>query len=218
MTWWEQGVLTVSLLGSVLINGNPVGPILTLGVLNGWTQFMVNFTATGSTTLTFTALLNAITFLDDVSITLAIICYSGKSLVHAKNVETGEISDVTADSIVAGKYEVFNVDKNEFVPVIYNAISSPTKRYMRIKKNLLGENVPHTDFDVTSGHYLMINGERIKAGKIPGAKRIKVKPEHVYTICVPESCPILINGLHVMAWGKDELEAKNILWKENSLE
>ena len=90
---------------------------------------------------------------------------------------------------------------------------------MLIKKNLLGENCPNADFFVTSGHKVLVNGKIIKAGKIPGARRVKVKPELVYSICVASQSIIRVNNMDVVAWGYDKWLAYSkehrITWTNN---
>lgn len=183
-----------------------------------WQFFSFNVVIPDATaTVSFTSTIQNVIYIDNVSLVLAIVCYSGKSIVYAKNSETNEISNVLAKDIIAGKHEVFDVEKQAFVPVIHNAITGPTKRYRLIKKDLLGESKPSEDFYVTSGHKIVVNGHEIKARDIPGATRSKTAPEKVYTICVQDRCPILVNGLDVIAWGKEELEAKSINWTENKI-
>lgn len=148
------------------------------------------------------------------------ICYSGNSYVLAKNILTNEISEVMARNIMSGIHEVYSISEDKFVPVVYNIVTGPTIRYMLIKKNSFGEDKPNNDFYITGGHKIIINGSEIKAADLPNAKRIKVKPELVYSICIENRGPIIVNNLSVMAWGKNEwlqkCQSKNISWANNS--
>ena len=178
---------------------------------NIWVQHQIQFTATtAASTITFVAVgLIAPVQLDAISIVAApIICYSGKSLIHCRDMETGEIGNVMAKDIVVGKHEAFDTISKKFVPILKNPITGPTVRYMKIEKNLFGEGKPFKNFYVTSGHRLLVNGEEMRASEIPGAKRVRVEPENVYSLCVPKRTAISINGLDVMAWSHDKWIAK----------
>ena len=213
---------------TVEINGVPTPFIIPN--INFWNQFSINFFAlAGSTTIQFfntTGFPNipgVSIFLDDVSVTaIPIICYSGESIVKCRNKVTDEIVDAKVKDIVSTIHEVYSTKNKKFVPVKYNILSGVTNRFMLIKKDSLGENQPSEDFYVTSGHILVINGKEIKARRVPGAKRIKVKSEKVYSICVENRQPILVNGLDVMAWGKskwlDYAAEKDLVWIDNKLE
>ena len=90
-----------------------------------------------------------------------------------------------------------------------------------IKKDSIGENQPSSDFYVTGGHVIVINGKETKARRIPNAKKVKVRSQKVYSICIEERQPILVNNLDVMAWGESEFleHAKKVTlnWKDNKL-
>lgn len=169
---------------------------------------------------------NSATFASFTTVTVGlfavppIVCFSGKSKVLAKDIQTGKILEVLAENIEADIHEVYNTKKQQFVSVKYNIVTGPTMRYMRIKKDSLGENQPNEDFYITSGHVIMINGTPIKARHIPQAKRIKVKSENIYTICTDAGGPILINGLEVMSYKYQKwLEyaaKKNIILKNDA--
>ena len=110
-----------------------------------------------------------------------------------------EIYDIEARYVECGVHEVFSTTKQQFVPVKHVVVSEPTERFIRIKKDTLGENKPTEDLYITSGHVLMINGGFIKARDVPQAERIKIKAEPVYSICTNKGGPILVNGLGVLS-------------------
>lgn len=171
--------------------------------------------------LTFTGLGGTVILIDDVSITQAVICYAGESLVHTKDIATGKIEDIEAKNVYSGVHEVFSVNKNEFIPVKLNVVSGLTKDIRLIKKDALGENQPSQDLYITSGHRIVINGVSTKVRRIPQAKRVKrQEPILVYSICVDKHQPILVNNLPVIAWGHDEWlqssRKKAISWKNNT--
>ena len=194
--------------------------------IDDWTVRSFPYVAIGATSIEIHVLAPNSTefnlYFDDFSIIESVICFSGNSLIYAKNIETGIIENVLAKDIISGVHQVFSTIEQKFVPVIYNIVTGPTRRYMWIKKNAIAPDQPSSNFYVTSGHYLMINGVKIKAGKIPQAKRIKVKPEMVYTICTNEGGPILVNGLEVFSYNYDEwieyAACKKLVWSGNIIQ
>lgn len=151
-----------------------------------------------------------------------IICYSGKSMVLVKNVLTDEIVEIEASNVKSGIHQVFNTNDNCFVPVKLNIVTGTIERFMLIKKNSLGTNLPNADFFVTSGHKVVINEVEMKARKVPGAVRVKVRPQKIYSICTEIRCPIMVNGLSVISWGYDDwINYSNKLginWSDNGHE
>lgn len=149
------------------------------------------------------------------------ICFAGDSMVLTKNVLTGEIAEIEAQNVISNLYEVFNTVENKFVPMVYNIVSGPARKYKLIKKNAFGENCPNADLKITSGHKIIYQNREIKVGKIKGLKTIKVKPELVYSICTIDGCPILVNNVQVMTWKKEEwldkVRKENIYWRDNKI-
>jgi len=167
-----------------------------------------------STTISFTYNLNSPTVvdrgvsIDDVSV-VQVVCFSGDSIVLTKNTINDVESEIEASVLDADTHEVYSVNDQKFIPIKSIVTSGPYNRFMLIQKDALGKNQPNKDFYVTSGHNLMINGIETKARDIPQAKRIKTKPEKLYTICTEKHEPILVNNLPVIAWGHDEWLNKN---------
>ena len=183
-------------------NDDPIDlfPIITSSCDYVFTTVFVPDTPTTTITLTSTLSFSDVIFFDNFSIVPIIICFSGNSIVHAKNTTTGLIDNVAAKDLIVGYHEVYNSRKRAFVPIKHIVKTGPTKRYRLIKKDSISENKPSDDFYVTSGHVIFIDGVPVKAKHIPGAKRVKVKPETVYSICTEKGGPILVNGLDVMAY------------------
>ena len=221
LSFWARGVLQNPQVPYSIGDTSYMSPPVTLTPV--WTNVTQVFEATSTSTLVLfqTPTVGADVYeIDNITfILLAGPCFSGKSLVYCKNSNTGNISTIMAKNIVAGEHDVYNVNENKFVPVVHSIIASTTTRYMLIKKNLLGPDKPFEDFYVTTGHKIVINGVEKKAKDIEGAIKVKVPAEKIYTICVENRAPILINGLNVMAWGKEEWKnystKQNIIWKEN---
>lgn len=158
--------------------------------------------------------------LDDVTVVAGVACYSGDSIIKTRNIKTGEINDIIAKNVYSNTHEVFSVTKNEFIPVKLNIVCGPSNKFRVIGKNTLGENQPSEDFYITSGHRIVVNGIATKVRNIPQAKKAKNKNELVYSICVDENQPILVNNLSVIAWGYDEWIERckkiGLTWKDNS--
>ena len=150
----------------------------------------------------------------------AVICYRGDSNILARNCLTGEISEIKACDLLSGVHEVFSINDNDFIPIKYNIVTGLVEQYRLIKMNSLGKNKPNKDLYITGGHEIMLNGLEIKAADVPGAKRFKVKPEVVYSVCTEKRCPILVNNLAVMSWGFDKwhkfVKCRNIDWRDNT--
>lgn len=148
-----------------------------------------------------------------------VVCFVGKSLVLVKNILSGEISEIFAKNVHPDFHEVFDLISNEFIPIRSNIVNGPAIRFMKIPKNSIKNNQPHTDFFVTSGHKLLIDGQIIKARNIPQAIVTKVKPKKIYSICTDAQTAIMINGLAVMTWSYEKFlvhaKKNNIYWSEN---
>lgn len=147
------------------------------------------------------------------------ICYSGKSIVLVKNKTNGEISEIMVKDVYSDIHQVFSINSGDFVDVLANAITGPTTRYMKIKKDFFGPDQPNVDFYVTGGHKIVVDGQELKVNKIDNLERIKCQPEYVYSICTKKREPILINGLSVMAWAYDNwveyLDKRGVRWWNN---
>lgn len=148
------------------------------------------------------------------------ICYHGKSKILVRDSSTNVVSEINAEDVFSEKHEVYDVLKQCFVPVKFNIITRKTTRFILIKAHSINENVPFEDFYITSGHKILINGEKIKAKYVKGAMRIKVNPpEKLYSICTLKATAILVNGMSVLTWGHDNwlryATTKGIGWQNN---
>lgn len=132
------------------------------------------------------------------------ICYSGESQVLTKNKLTHVITEINAEDVKPNIHEVFDVDKQKFVPIISNIVTGPITQFRLIKANSLGENKPNRDLYITSAHRIIIDGKRMKAKDAPNSIRINVPPQNVYCICTQKKCSIQINGIAVATWDYDK--------------
>lgn len=149
LTFWARSVYDTTIVVTVNTSINNINITAT------YSQYSINFTPSGPTTIQFQYFGGSEGFaLDDVSIPTVIICYSGNSLVYSKNKLTNEIKNINAKDIVSDVYEVYSTNDQKFIPVKYNIVTGPTKRYMLIKRNALNEDQPSEDFYVTSGCYI----------------------------------------------------------------
>lgn len=55
---------------------------------------------------------------------------------------------------------IVNTKTSQFIPIKYNIVTGFVNRFMLIKKDLLGDNVPNENFYITSGHKVIINGQK----------------------------------------------------------
>lgn len=213
--------------GSIVDVNNPIvldinGTIYPLYTTNieVYNQFVFIFVAPGTTTFTIISNNNNLTFYDDISIVNSGICYSKNSKVYVREIDTNLKKNIRVRDVHPEKHLVFDTDSNKFIPIKYNIISGPRDKLFVIKKNSIADGVPFEDFYVTSGHRLVIDGQEIKARDIPGAKKIKVKPQMVYSICTEKRTTISINNLNVMTHGKNEwlryAKINKILWSNNT--
>jgi hypothetical protein len=228
ITFWLKRP-AVSFNGILIITWNTTHIdtlIFPTGVDYPYTMYTYSATATTvSTNLTFNAILptNKKTvhklFLDDVSVIPNIVCFAGDSLILTRDKNNNDIREIRADHVYSDVHEVYSYTKQQFVPIVYNIVTGPINRFMLIEKDSIDINVPNNDLYITSGHKIFINGKEIKAKELPCAKRVKVKPQKIYTICVDEHQAILVNNLPVVAWGIDEwnqsLLCKRIEWVNN---
>ncbi|CAH6420622.1 Hypothetical protein MVR_LOCUS181, partial [uncultured virus] len=148
-----------------------------------------------------------------------IICFDGNSRVHSRDIRTGIIADRLASNIYSGIHEVFNTVTNKFVPVRYNIVTGRPTRILRLKKGLLGPYQPNTDFFITAGHPIVIDGVEVVSQKVPGVEQIDGEPRVIYSICTDERHPILINGIQVMTWSFADWQSRpnpqSYSWHDN---
>jgi hypothetical protein len=188
-----------------------------------YTYYVTPFVSdnSGSTTICFDARAASPDYLvDQVVVAVAPpICYSGDSLIRTRNIDTGEIADTPAKFVTSNLHEVFSTKQQKFVPIIHNIISGVTQKFYTIKKDSIAVDHPSHDFLITGGHCIEVDGKIVKARDIPGAIKTSVESQPVYSICISDKSPILINGLNVLAWKKKQWDQKvkddNILWSDN---
>lgn len=231
LSFWAASAALISVLSVTIgdILSEPIDIWLSENItletgLNVYQLYSFDFVPTTTTgTLTFAGV-EALgsQLIDDVSIILAAVCYSGNSTITTKNILTGEVKNVNASEVVSDIHQVYSINKQEYIPIKLNIITGPTNKFRLIKKDALGINQPSDDFYITPGHTLLIDGKEIKARDIPQSKRIKNKnAELVYSICTDERETILVNNLQVIAWGYEEwmkrVDTKKISWRNNSL-
>ncbi len=179
----------------------------------------INFVATTtSTALRFTNISGTF-YLDNVTLTLAGVCFTGDSRILTKNLLTNKIDEIPAKLVHAKYHQVYSTLSNNFVDICYNIVSGPYNKFILIKKNSLGIDQPNDDLYITSGHVIVLNGVEYKAKSVPGSLMTTIDYEPLYTICTKDRQPILVNNLQVMAYGLEEWMKystdKNIKWRDN---
>jgi hypothetical protein len=186
-----------------------------------WVNYTYSFISTGTTSclLRFRRNLGGGTtnvFLDDVSIIPFVVCYLGSSMVLSKD-SVSETIEERAVSDITDSHKVFDLNTGCFVDVIRNIVSGPVKSLWVLPRDCFSHNNPHTDLYITGGHRInmyMINSvhdnvndndREVKVRDLPQAVRVKIKPSAVYSIVCEKHSTLLINGLPVVAFGKDEV-------------
>ena len=106
--------------------------------------------------------------------------------------------------------KVFTLD-NKMVDVIYNIKFACTIKFIKIDKNALDNNCPENDLYITPPHPIYINGTEVLAKNLVNGATVTYttveKPVHVYSLCTKERYPVLMDGVMVMTWAKEDWEA-----------
>lgn len=146
-------------------------------------------------------------------------CYLGDSLVKVKD-KQGIVKHLPVKAVYANEHEVWNMETNEYIPIVHNAKIQGVEAIYFIAKDLLGANKPSQDLFITSGHPILVNDRPVKARDVPGATKIKITRSDVYSVVCDEWVPIDINGIGVYAWSKEKWLARvrqeGIVWVDNT--
>lgn len=149
------------------------------------------------------------------------ICYTGDSKFLTKNIKNGEICEILAKEVYSDRHFVYSSVRQEYVPIIHNAIAGITDRIKFIAKDSIEKDQPNDDLKITSGHVIIYKGQEVKVRDIKEAVTKKIEPQYLYTIVIDKREPIKVNGLDVMAYSQNEwyeyVKEKNILWKDNKI-
>jgi hypothetical protein len=176
--------------------------------LNVWRNYTFSFTPTGTTQCSLrvrnTGFLILIFRADDISVIPFIICYRGDSKVISKHLGTGRITERPVE-IINPDYQVYDLERGKFVPVVMNIVSGPVKSIWKILKNSLEEGVPSEDFYITGGHRLVLGGKEVKVRDLPQAMRVSIKPAPVYSLVCPIRTSILINNTPTIVYGESDV-------------
>lgn len=143
-------------------------------------------------------------FMDDISVFTPAVCISGRTQIRVKE-SNDKISTIPA-SQVTKEHRVFDTQRKEYVKVLMNIETGPTKKIVRIPAGSLGKSSPSEDLFLTTGHRVLYRGVETKARDLPGAVYVGV-PEKVYTFVCEHRCPIWANGADVMVYDEKEWSA-----------
>lgn len=98
----------------------------------------------------------------------------------------------------------------DFIDLLYNIKYIPTKNFIMISKDSLGQNMPSEDLYIVEGHPLNIDGEEILCQDLINGDTIKKvvldKPVFVYSLCAKERVPVKMNNVFVYTWEQNEWE------------
>lgn len=150
-------------------------------------------------------------YVDEISIIQYLVCYSGRSVVKCQDTETGEIGWVRVDCLDSSRHLVFNTACQEYVKVERVVKAGRTSRFFVFRQGCLDGTNPIEDFYITAGHKVLYKGVETKVRDMPHRKRKNLKwIEDVYSLVCQDRCPLLINGMEVMAYGMDEWEQARV--------
>lgn len=138
-------------------------------------------------------------------------CLHGSSLIETiyglKKIENIQAGDRVKD--LNGK----------FINVVYNIKYIPTSKYVCIKKNSIGNNIPFMNLYGTCGHPLLIKGKELTFADLVNDNTITnvtIDEDPVYSLCTEERTYVLTNGLPVCTWSQNEWinsrESKTQYW------
>jgi hypothetical protein len=119
----------------------------------------------------------------------------------------------TINSIKSGDY-VYKPN-GDLLRVEYNIKNLvPTKKFIKLSKGCLENNLPENDLYITAGHPIIINDEEIECQKLVNGTTIEEveldEKVNVYTICATERTAIMIEGLPILTFEEKE-------WIETSI-
>lgn len=150
-----------------------------------------------------------------------VCCYSGKTKIKVRNKETNDVQYLEVSKIISKKYDVYDVNNKIFVPIKINIVMKPTRLFFLIKKDLLGKDQPFEDLYITAGHPVFYQNKLILAKNIPGAIKVRVPPEKVFSICTNTYTLIYANNIPVSTWRYESWMKKvsnsRIIWSDNKI-
>lgn len=178
VSFWYNLLSPVPFNLNATINGdNLTGAPIALEVAVGYQNFTATFVATGTSVLQLrsvgpTPLGGFNLVVDDFSLKLiAFACYRGDTQFTVKEIESGVICDLPVCEIYSHRHLVYEETSSSFLPIVHNAVFSPTTRFIRIGEVYL-----------TAGHKVVIDGVEIKAKDVPGRTRVNTQPYAVFTL------------------------------------
>jgi hypothetical protein len=138
-------------------------------------------------------------YLDNIVIFHYQICFRSDSLVLTQD------GPVKANELDPTYHLVYRTDTLKFVPLKIVVDAGNTINFFKLSKGLFGPDQPKHDLFITSGHRIIYQGNETKVRDIPGRKRIKLShPDHIYTLVCQDHCPVMVNGIGVIAYGLEE--------------
>jgi hypothetical protein len=103
--------------------------------------------------------------------------------------------------------------KGENVRIIHNMCFPQVDKFIRIKKDALGLNVPKNDLLIRSGHPIFIDGKEVNPEDLiktnKGVHKIKVDSANVWSLCTKKRVFIMMEGVPVATWALSDVIDKN---------
>lgn len=204
------GVMNLIVYGDI-VNYINAGGLIPVG--SGWVNYNASFTTTATET-TVTVLFGCFEqasfansfLLDDVSLVINPICYTGDTKIRVKNLLSNHVESVRADQITPSQYAVVN-RANHAVPILKNIVAGPVTRFITLRQGLFSEFSPNEDLKLTRGHKVVVDDEEIKARYVKGGILTKTPPQMVYSLVCQDHQQIYANNTLVAAFSQEEWDA-----------
>jgi len=146
---------------------------------------------------------------------LSITCFHPETLVNTS------MGIRSIDSIKSG--DMLVGENGQSVEVVYNIKNLAfTKKFIKIYKGALGNDLPMNDLLITKGHPIIINGQEIEVEKLVNGSTIinsvLDKSVNIYSICTKERTVIMIEGILALTWAENDwiefTKKHNVIWEK----
>lgn len=150
-------------------------------------------------------------YLDNLVIFHYQICFASGSMVMIREIDSCSTREIPASELDPDSHLVFRTDTQEFVTLEMVVRAGMTSTFFKLPRDLLGANQPNRDFLITSGHRIIYQDAETKVREIPGRQRVRlVRPDHIFTLVCQDHCPVMVNGIGVIAYGLEEWQVSRL--------
>lgn len=153
-------------------------------------------------------------YLDNLVIFHYQICFGSRSMVLVQWTDFDDQvreEEIPVSELNPSIHRVFRTDTREFIPLEMVVQAGMTNTFFNLRQGLLGPDEPNRDLFITSGHRIIYQGSETKVREIPGRKRVKLSsPDQIFTLVCQDHCPIMVNGIGVVAYGLEEWQISRL--------